>query len=66
MRKPLTQRAFNLAAGSIFLIVAFLHVLRLLFGWHASIGGWIVPMWISWIGVLLAGFLAVTAFGRKK
>lgn len=40
----MTQRAFNLVAGTLFLIIAILHTLRLLFGWHASIGGWIVPM----------------------
>ena len=62
----MTQRAFNTAAGSIFLIVALLHALRLFFGWHASIGGWIVPMWVSWVGVALAGFLAFAAFRRKK
>ena len=62
----MTQRAFNLAAGTLFLIVALLHALRLLFGWPASIGGWIVPMWISWAGVVLAGFLAYSAFSQKK
>ena len=62
----MTQRAFNLAAGSVFLIVALLHSLRLLFGWHASIGGWIVPMWVSWAGVALASFLTYAAFIQKK
>ena len=62
----MTQRAFNLAAGSIFLLVAVLHALRLFFGWHAIIAGWIVPMWVSWAGGVLAGFLAYSAFGRKR
>ena len=62
----MTQRAFNLAAGTLFLIVATLHALRLFFGWHAGIGGWIVPMWISWAGVAVAGFLAYSAFGQKR
>ena len=62
----MTQRAFNLAVGTIFLLVAILHALRLLFGWHASIGGWIIPMWVSWVGVALAGFLAYSAFSQKR
>ena len=62
----MTQRTFNTAAGTIFLLVAILHALRLFFGWHASIGGWIVPMWASWAGVVVAGFLAYSAFGQKK
>ena len=61
----MTQRTFNLTTGTIFLLVAILHALRLLFGWHASISGWIVPMQVSWAGLALAGFLAYTAFSRK-
>ena len=61
----MTQRAFNTVAGTIFLLVAILHALRLLFRWHASIGSWIVPMWVSWAGLALAGFLAYAAFSRK-
>ena len=60
------QSAFNTVAGSIFGIVALLHALRLLRGWHASIGGWVVPLWVSWAGVALAGFLTHAAFHQNK
>ncbi len=63
---PMTQRAFNTIAGTIFLIVAALHAMRLFCHWQASMGGWIVPMWVSWAGVAVAGFLAYTAFSDKK
>ena len=62
----MTQRTFNTAAGSIFLLVALLHALRLLFGWPAIISSWPVPMWVSWVGVVLAGFLAYSAFRQKR
>ncbi len=62
----MTQKTFNSVAGTVFLIVALLHALRLLFRWHASIGGWIIPMWVSWAGLAVAGFLAYTAFSQKK
>jgi len=58
----MTQKTFNTVAGTIFLLVATLHALRLFFHWQASIGGWIVPMWVSWVGLALAGFLAYTVF----
>ncbi len=61
----MTQKTFNSVAGTVFLLVATLHTLRLFFGWHASIGGWIVPMWVSWAGVVVAGFLAYAAFRQK-
>ena len=57
----MTQRAFNLAAGSVFLLVALLHALHLLFGWPALIGGR-----VSWVGVVVAGFLAYSAFHQKR
>ncbi len=62
----MTQKTFNAAAGTVFPLVALLHALRLFFHWHASIGGWIVPMWVSWAGLALAGALAYTAFSGKK
>ena len=62
----MTQKTFNTVAGTVSLLVATLHALRLFFKWQASIGGWIVPMWVSWTGVVVAGFLAYTAFSQKK
>ncbi|MCM8794357.1 MAG: hypothetical protein NC819_00910 [Candidatus Omnitrophica bacterium] len=61
----MNQRTFNQVAGGIFLIVAVLHVLRLVCNWEAVIGGWHVPMWGSWLALALAGFLAYTAFRLK-
>ena len=64
----MSQKTFTLTAGAIFTIVAVLHLLRLLLGWEAAIGGWHVPVWFSWLGLALAGFLAYTAFtlGTEK
>ncbi len=58
----MTQKVFNAVAGTVFLLVATLHALRLFFHWQASIGGWTIPMWVSWAGLALAGFLAYTVF----
>ena len=62
----MTQRAFNLAAGTIFGLVALLHALRLLRGWDFTIAGRHIPVGVSWAGLALAGFLAYTAFKPKK
>ena len=51
--KPATTIAVVLLA-----LVALGHVLRLAFGVPATVGGWNVPMWVSYIGVLLPGGLA--------
>ena len=60
------QRTFNLAAGTVFLLVAVLHALRLFRGWDVVFAGRHVPMWASWAGLALAGFLAYSAFSQKK
>jgi len=62
---PVRQATFNFAAGTIFLIVFLLHAARLFFHWEVLIAGWIVPMWLSWFGLALAGFLAYIAFSWK-
>lgn len=62
----MTQRTFNTVAGTIFLIVAVLHALRLLRGWEFTIAGWHAPMWVSGAGLAVAGFLAYTASTLKK
>jgi hypothetical protein len=52
--------------GIIFLIIFALHLLRLIFGWPAQIAGWDVPMWLSWIAMILAGFLSALGFRYTK
>jgi hypothetical protein len=52
------QKNFSLVAGFIFLLVAVAHALRLVLGWHVTFSGWTVPMWVSWIALVITGFLA--------
>ncbi|MDP3727212.1 MAG: hypothetical protein Q8R35_01080 [bacterium] len=60
------QKIFNGVTGIIFLLIAVLHALRMLYGWDAAIGGWAVPMWLSWAALVIAGYLAWSAFRRKR
>lgn len=60
------QKTFNGVVGVIFLLIAVLHALRLLYGWSAEIGGWMVPMWFSWVALVIAGYLAWSAFRLKR
>jgi hypothetical protein len=38
--------------------VALFHLVRIYMGWPVMIGDWSVPMWLSWIGLIVAGGLA--------
>ena len=54
----MSQKTFNLLAGAIFAVAALLHLLRLYFGWTAVLIDWTVPMWVSWLGLVVTAGLA--------
>ncbi len=62
----MSQRSFLLVSAIVFTLVFLLHVLRLVYGWSATIAGWTVPIWVSWIGVVVSGFLALEGFRLRK
>jgi hypothetical protein len=51
-------KTFSLVAGVIFAVVALFHLARIYMAWPVMIGDWSVPMWVSWIGLVVAGGLA--------
>lgn len=53
-------------SGAVFILVAFVHATRLLMGWEVSINGQIIPLWVSVLGVVVAGFLGYTALKPQK
>ena len=51
------RRLYCVITGIIFIIIVFLHLLRIIYGWVAVIGDWTVPQWISWVALVVAGYL---------
>ncbi len=43
----------------LFALLSLMHLLRLVLGWDLSIGGTLIPMWASALGVLIPGGLAL-------
>jgi hypothetical protein len=56
------QKSFSIVAAVIFTVVALLHLARIYMDWPIAIAGWSVPMWVSWIGLIVAGGLAFFGF----
>lgn len=56
----MTPKAYAATSGTIFLIVAVAHLLRVALQWEFRVGGWDAPSWVSLIAVLVAGFLGYT------
>ena len=52
------KRAYNTLTVALFLAAAVTHLLRIVFGWSAQIGGLDIPLWVSWLAVVVGGALA--------
>jgi len=55
--------------GTIFGIVAILHLLRIITGIQVLIGDFTLPVWVNWMGLLAASFLCCWLWivsGRNK
>ena len=55
-----------LVASAVFGIIGFLHLLRSIFGWEAVIGNFNVPLYFSYIAVVVAGYLSFSMYKASK
>ncbi len=56
------MRTYLVVSGVIFGAVALMHILRLSLNWPVDLAGWMVPLWFSWIGLVVAGALCIWGF----
>jgi hypothetical protein len=66
LRTDMSQRSFSLVTAAIFALIALLHVSRLLGAWQVTIGGLVVPLWVSWTGLAIAATLACVGFWLSR
>ncbi|HBG91945.1 MAG: hypothetical protein A2X54_09935 [Nitrospirae bacterium GWF2_44_13] len=60
------MKPFTKIAIAVFSLVAVLHLLRLVFGLEVVIDGVIIPFWVSVIGFIAAGVLAVLLWRETR
>ena len=60
------QKTYNTITAALFLIIAVAHLLRIIFGWGAQIGGLDIPVWVSWLALVVAGALAYFGFRQNS
>jgi hypothetical protein len=58
----MATKTYLSVTGIIFVIVAVLHLLRLIYQWPAQVGTFGVPLWMSCAALLVASILFVWAF----
>ena len=62
----MNQKTYNAITAAVFLVVALVHLLRIGFGWTAEIGDLVIPLWLSWLGLVVAGALAYFGFRQIR
>ncbi len=60
------MKPFTTVAVVVFTLVACLHVLRILLGWEVVIGGAVIPVWASYLGLFIAGGLAAMLWRESR
>jgi hypothetical protein len=60
------RNTYLTVTATLFLIVAIVHLLRIILGWPVEVGGLSIPFWLSWLAVLAAGALAYFGFTQKR
>lgn len=60
------MKPFTKIAVAVFTIVAVLHLTRLLTGWEVIVGGFVVPVWWSGLGLVIAGGLALMVWREAR
>ena len=61
-----TNRPFTLLAALIFLVMALVHIYRLVTGFQIVAGSHVMPMAVSWIATVLTAVLAVMLYRESQ
>jgi len=62
----MSEKTFLRLAGVIFLFVAIVHLLRIVFKWEVVLAGWPAPVWLSDVAFVVAALLAYEGFRMSR
>ena len=58
----MSNKAYFVVSGTIFGLVAVVHLVRVVYQMPVHVGDWAFPVWPLWGGLVVAGALCVWAF----
>lgn len=56
------HQSYCAVSGALFTLVALAHLLRIVYGMSIQVDDYVVPMTVSWVGLLVPAGLAFWAF----
>jgi hypothetical protein len=59
-------RPFTTIAALIFACMALIHVYRLFTDFQIILGSHTIPMWVSYVGIVVAGGLSIGLFRESR
>jgi len=59
------HKEYCVVSGTLFALVALAHLLRIVYGMSVQVDEYVVPMLVSWVGLIVPAGLAVWAFRIK-
>jgi hypothetical protein len=63
MNRRIEMRSnYAVVSGALFGVIAVLQAVRALYQWPVQIGGVDIPVWVSWVAVVVTGSLCAWAF----
>ncbi|NUT01316.1 MAG: hypothetical protein HOP96_10100 [Sphingomonas sp.] len=60
------QRPFTMLAAGIFLLMAIVHLYRLVVGFDVAVAGTHLSQSVSWIAIIVTGLLAAMLFREAR
>jgi len=59
-------KPFTVTAAVLLSLIAVMQLLRFVLGWHVTVNGVVVPVWLSGIAFVVAGGLAVALWWERR
>ena len=56
------KKTYYILVGYIIGIVSLAHLARAIWGVSVVIDNWMVPIWLSWVAFVVAGYISYTSF----
>ncbi|MBM3257160.1 MAG: hypothetical protein FJY98_02415 [Candidatus Liptonbacteria bacterium] len=61
----MSKKTLGNITGGIFILLGILNLVRFAFRWEASLAGREIPLWVSLVIALLAGYIAYESFRSR-